>query len=51
MDHELVQLLVGVLWMVGLAALWHVKVNFMNFIAIPTTHILHTSETAPPGLA
>jgi predicted RND superfamily exporter protein len=30
-------LIVGVLWMVGIAALAKVKINFFNFVAVPTT--------------
>ncbi len=30
-------LAVGMLWMVGLVALWDLKLNFLNFIAIPIT--------------
>jgi hypothetical protein len=30
-------LIVGVLWMGGLVALFNIKINFFNFIAIPTT--------------
>src|SRR5207253_2238216 len=30
-------LVLGVLWMVGVAALLDVKINFLNFIALPIT--------------
>lgn len=30
-------LLVGVLWMIGAAALLHLRVNFLNFVALPIT--------------
>jgi len=30
-------LLVGALWMVGAAALFHVRINFLNFVALPVT--------------
>ncbi len=35
--HVVGALLVGVLWMVGIAAYHKVKINFFNFVALPTT--------------
>src|SRR5262249_42006996 len=32
-----VALVIGVLWMLGVAALTHQKLNFFNFVALPTT--------------
>jgi predicted RND superfamily exporter protein len=35
--HVVGALVIGVLWMVGIAAFGKVKINFFNFVAIPTT--------------
>lgn len=35
--HVLVSLLIGVAWMLGIQAAAHVKLNFFNFVALPTT--------------
>lgn len=35
--HVVFSLVIGVIWMIGLQALLHVKVNFLNFVALPTT--------------
>ena len=35
--HVVGALIIGVMWMVGIAAMDNVKVNFFNFVALPTT--------------
>jgi predicted RND superfamily exporter protein len=35
--HVVGALVVGVIWMVGIAAMGKVKINFFNFVAVPTT--------------
>jgi predicted RND superfamily exporter protein len=35
--HIVAALVIGVLWMVGIASFMKVKVNFFNFVAVPTT--------------
>ena len=35
--HVVGALVIGVLWMVGISSLGKVKINFFNFVAIPTT--------------
>jgi predicted RND superfamily exporter protein len=35
--HIIAALVVGVAWMIGVSSLFRVKLNFFNFVAIPTT--------------
>jgi hypothetical protein len=37
MARVILSLMVGVLWTVGMLALWKFKLNFLNFIALPVT--------------